>query len=155
LIHKDHIQQLAAEHFNNGPLFITGIKIGSDNQINVFLDGDNGVTISDCVALSRYLEKNLDRDTQDFSLDVSSHGALNPLVSKRQYAQHVGREVAITLVENNEVIEGTLTNFVNDELTIEHTAREDKPIGKGKITVTHQRVIHFDKITETKIKLKF
>jgi len=135
-------------------LFVTAIKIGSDNHIHVFIDGDKGVTIADCVELSRFIEKNLDRDKEDFSLDVSSHGASSPLLSPRQYPKHVGRGFEIKLLDGTKA-EGNLVECDNEEIKLEYSVREDKAVGKGKVTVTKQQVIRYNQIKESKIKLKF
>jgi ribosome maturation factor RimP len=154
LINKEHIQQLVNTHLGNGSIFATGIKVGSDNQINIFLDGDEGVTIADCVALSRFIEKSIDPEKNEFSLDVSSHGATTPLILPRQYKKHIGRDFEIRLLDNTK-IEGTLLEFSTDELKLEYEVRENKTVGKGKITVKKQHIITYNQIKESKIKLKF
>jgi len=154
LITKEYILELANAHLTGGSVFVTGIKIGSDNHINVFIDGDKGVTISDCVTLSRAIEGNLDRDKEDFSLDVSSHGAATPLVLPRQYPKHIGRDFEIKLLDGNKA-EGTLVSLNDNELLLEYSARENKPVGKGKVTVTKQIAVPFNQIKESKIKLKY
>ena len=133
---------------------MTGIKISSDNKINVFIDGDEGVTIKDCVGVSRAIEGNLDRERDDFALEVSSHGATTPLVLPRQYKKHIGRDFEIRLT-NDEKVEGTLIEINEKELTLEYSVRENKPVGKGKVTVVKQRHIYFNEIKESKIKLKY
>lgn len=135
-------------------MYVTGIKIGSDNHINVFLDGDEGVTIKDCVAVSRAIEGNLDREKEDYALDVSSHGATTPLVLPRQYKKHIGRTFEIKLLDGTKT-EGDLVEWNEQEIKLESTSRENKPIGKGKITVTKQETVRFDQMKESKIKLKF
>jgi len=154
LITKEYITKLLNEHLGNGAVFVTGVRVSSNNEINVFLDGDTGVTIADCVAASRYLEKNLDNEKNDFSLDVSSHGATTPLVNIRQYAKHVGRDFQIKLNDDTKY-EGTLTEFNLNELKLEYNTKEDKLIGKGKVTVIKQHIIPYNQIKESKIKLKF
>ena len=154
LITNDHILQLANAHLEGTNLFVTRITIGSDNQINVFIDGDKGVTIANCVELSRYVEKNLDREKEDFSLDVSSHGASAPLVSPRQYPKHVGRDFEIKLLDGTKA-EGNLSECNDEEIKLMFSVREDKPVGKGKITVTKQHIIKYNQIKESRIKLKF
>ncbi|MBA3663446.1 MAG: ribosome assembly cofactor RimP [Bacteroidetes bacterium] len=153
MITQEKISALANQHLANGPLFVTGIRIGADNQVIVFLDGDRGVTISDCVELSRHIEKSLG-DSEDFSLDVSSHGAASPLTMPRQYIKHIGRDFDIKLLDGNKV-EGTLVECDNEKIKLEYSVREDKPIGKGKITVVKHHVINYSEIKESKIKLKF
>jgi ribosome maturation factor RimP len=146
--------QLASEHLKGSSLYVTGIKISSDNKINLFIDGDDGVTIKDCVGLSRAIEGNLDREREDFALEVSSHGATTPLVMPRQYLRHIGRDFEIRLA-SDEKTEGTLVSADTNEIILEYSVRENKPVGKGKITVVKQRRIPFSQIKESKIKLKY
>jgi ribosome maturation factor RimP len=154
LITKEHILNLANEHLKASTVFVTGIKISSDNTINIYIDGDAGVTISDCVALSRAIESQLDRNKQDFALDVSSHGAATPLALPRQYPKHIGRNFEVKLLDN-EKAEGTLVACNDEGFTLEYSVRENKAIGKGKITVTKQQTIQYNQIKESKIKLKY
>jgi len=133
---------------------VTGVKIGSDNHINVFIDGDEGVTIADCVALSRFIEADLTERNEDFALDVSSHGATTPLVMPRQYKKHLGRDFEIRLLDNTKA-EGKMVAFNEQEIQLEYSVRENKPIGKGKITVIKQITVPFSQIKESKIKLKY
>ncbi len=154
MITKEHILNLANEHLNGGNIFVTAIKIGTNNQINLFVDGDNGVTIADCVALSRAIEGNLDRDKEDFALDVSSHGATTPLVLPRQYPKHLGRKFEIKL-NDGQSVEGDMVECNEEQIKLEYTERENKPVGKGKITVIKHQIIKYNQIKESKIKLKF
>ena len=154
MITKDYITTIITEYLSDGPVFLTGLKIGSDNHINIFLDGDEGVKISDCVAVSRHLEKTLNEKSLDFSLDVSSHGASTPIIMPRQYKKHIGRDFEIKL-EDGTKMEGTLVDFDGNEIVLENSFRENKPIGKGKITVTKQQKINYKQIKESKVKLKF
>lgn len=154
LITKEHILELAAKHLKDGTVYVTNVKIGSDNHISVSIDGDQGVTIDDCVSLSRAIEGNLDREKEDFALDVSSHGATNPLLMPRQYHKHLGRTFEIKLLDGSRA-EGNLVSFDEQEIKLEYSVRENKPIGKGKVTVTKQQVIPFQNIKESRIKLKY
>lgn len=154
LITKEHILTLANAHLKDSPVFVTGIRISSDNQINLFIDGDTGVTIKDCVELSRAIEAQLDRTKTDFALDVSSHGAATPLVMPRQYPKHLGRTFEIKLTDG-EKVEGNLVALSDEGITLESTSRENKAVGKGKVTVTKQQTINYNQIKESKVKLKF
>lgn len=154
MITKEHILALAEEHLTGSNVFVTGIKIGSDKQINLYIDGDNGVTIKDCVALSRAIEGVLDREKEDYALDVSSHGADRPLAYARQYPKHIGRPFEIKLADGTKA-EGDLVACNDKEIQLEFTTRENKPVGKGKITVVKQQTIPFDQIKEAKVKLKY
>lgn len=154
MINKTYITQLAEQHLNSGLIYLTSVKVSADNQIQIFIDGDEGVTITDCVSLSRFIEKTLNETTEDFSLDVSSHGATTPIELPRQYKRHIGREFEIKL-NNGTKVSGLLTEFNNEHLILNYQERENKPIGKGKITVNKQHKINLNEIKESKIKLKF
>jgi ribosome maturation factor RimP len=154
LISKEHILRLAEEHLKGSKLYVTGIRIGSDNHINLFIDGDEGVTIKDCVGLSRYVEAALDRDKEDFALDVSSHGATTPLVIPRQYKKHLGRTLEIKLNDGTKS-EGELVSCDDEGFVIHFSVRENKPIGKGKVMVIKEQTIKYKEIKESKIKLKY
>ncbi len=120
----------------------------------MFLDGDEGVTIKDCVALSRAIEGELNRDKEDFSLDVSSHGAATPLAFPRQYKRHIGRELEIVKTDSSKM-EGKLLSSDDEGIDLEVSTRENKTLGKGKTTVIRQYRIPFSEMKETKIKLKY
>ena len=154
MITKEHILSLANQHLNGSNIYVTGIKIGSDNHINVFLDGDEGVTIKDCVAVSRAIEGNLDRDKEDYALDVSSHGATTPLIMPRQYKKHIGRTFEVKMLDGTK-LEGALVECNDTLIRLEYSTRETKPIGKGKIDVVKEHIIKHAEIKESKIKLKY
>jgi len=134
-------------------LFLIDFSITVDNTIKVILDGDHGVTLQDCMKISRAIEHNLDRDENDFSLEVASAGATAPMVVPRQYKKNVGRKLQVRTEEDT--YEGSLSAISDEGITIEWKAREPKPIGKGKVTVQKVKEIGFAEIKEAKVKLKF
>ena len=154
MISKQHIENLASRQLEGTKLFVTSVSVSSENHINVFIDGDEGVKISDCVELSRALEASLDREKEDFSLDVSSHGATTPLVTPRQYRRHIGRDFEVKL-NGGEKVEGRLESSSDEGISLVFSVRENKPIGKGKITVEKRRDLKFPEIKEARIKLKY
>ena len=137
----------------DGSLFLLDFSISADNKIKVIIDGDNGVTVQDCMKISRAIEHNLDRDEVDFALDVASAGATAPLLLPRQYKKNVGRKMEVKT--SDATIEGNLTSATDEGIILEWKAREPKPIGKGKITVQKKREIDFSDIKEAKVILKF
>ena len=94
------------------------------------LDGDNGVALQDCIDISRAIENNLDREEQDFSLEVASVGVGSPLKMVRQYKKNVGRTVIVKLA--TETIEAELVEANDNFIILSWKAREPKKIGKGK-----------------------
>lgn len=135
-------------------LFLIDLKIAPDNKISVIIDGDNGVSVEDCIFISRAIEHNLDREEEDFSLEVTSSGATSPLTEKRQYQKNIGRTLQVKSKEHKK-IEATLTKVDDEHVTLEWKAREPKPVGKGKITVDKQAKIAYDDILEAKVIIKF
>ena len=93
------------------------MKITPDNRIFVDIDGDNGITIDDCIELSRLIENSLDREEEDFELNVSSAGADSPLKMPRQYKRHIGRNLSVDALDGSHV-EGTLAEADDDHFTI-------------------------------------
>ena len=135
-------------------LFLIDFEILPDNTIRVVLDGDNGVLVEDCIFVSRAIEHNLDREEQDFSLEVTSSGATSPLVLPRQYQKHVGRNLEVKTLEGKSIV-GQLHSVDDNSVLIKWKTREPKPVGKGKVTVTKEANIAFDEIKEAKVKIKF
>lgn len=135
-------------------LFLIDLKLQADNKISVIIDGDNGVTVEDCIFMSRAIENNLDREEDDFSLDVASAGATSPLVNKRQYKKNIGRTLEIK-AKSDSKIEGVLTEVNADNVVLEWKAKEPKPVGKGKVTVEKQAKIMYEDILEAKVIIKF
>lgn len=95
--------------------YLVNLKITTDNRIFVSIDGDNGVVIDDCVDLSRKIESSLNRDEEDFELNVSSAGLDSPLRLPRQYKRHIGQDLEVTTFDGQHE-EGTLTEA--DDRTI-------------------------------------
>lgn len=135
-------------------IFLIDLKISTDNKISVIIDGDNGVSVEDCIFISRAIEHNLDREEEDFSLEVTSAGASSPLMEKRQYKKNIGRILQVKSKEQPK-IEGTLTEADDEHITVEWKAKEPKPVGKGKITVSKQAKIAYVDILEAKVIIKF
>ena len=134
-------------------LFLIDFSVDTDNHIKVVIDGDNGVLVEDCMFVSRAIEHNIDREEQDFSLEVNTAGATTPLVNKRQYKKNLGRE--LTVKTTSEKLEGMLEKATETEITLVWKVREPKPVGKGKITVKKEAVIAYEDIVEAKVMIKF
>jgi len=151
---KEKVTQLLEEALQeNASLFLIDFSITLDNKIKVILDGDQGVTLKDCIAISRAIEHNLDREEEDFALEVASAGATAPLLIPRQYRKNIGKRLEVKI--GNEQFEGKLTETDKNGIVLEWKAREPKPIGKGKITVQKRKEIAFSDINEAKVVLKF
>ena len=151
---KDKVLELLeAALAENESLFLIDFSITPNNSIKIILDGDQGVTLQDCMNISRAIEHSLDREEEDFSLEVASAGATSPIVMARQYKKNIGRKLTVKTPENS--YEGELTAATEDTITLEWKAREPKPVGKGKITVKKKQIIAISDVEEAKVVLKF
>ena len=151
---KEKVKELIDKGLEENPsLFLIDYTVGADNLIKVTIDGDNGVSIEDCVALSRAIEHNLDREEQDFSLEVASCGIFAPLTQERKYVKNIGRD--LQLKTNDLDLEGNIKAVENGSVILEVSSREPKPIGKGKITVKKEYSIQINDIKEAKLLIKF
>ncbi len=149
------VEELLSAALNErSSLFLIDLKINDDNKILVTLDGDSGVNLQDCIDVSRAIEHNLDREEVDFALEVASVGATTPLVMPRQFVKNIGRKLKVTKI-SGEIIEGSVTEADNENVTLEWKAREPKKIGKGKVTVEKTAVLPYDEIKEAKVIISF
>ncbi|SDR67656.1 ribosome maturation factor RimP [Formosa sp. Hel1_31_208] len=152
---KDTVKQLLDDALNQREdLFLIDFEVLQGNTIKVVIDGDNGVLVEDCMFISRGIEHNLDREEEDFSLEVQSSGATAPFTNKRQYKKNVGRILSVKTT-TNDTIEGTLTEANEDAILLEWKVREPKPVGKGKVTVKKQAEISYDTISKAQVVIKF
>ena len=143
------------EYFdNNTNLFLVDASVDSSNKINIIIDGDKGVKISDCVSLGKYLKNNLEDEIDDFSFEVSSAGMTSPLITHRQFLKNLNRKLNILSVDGEEYI-GNLSEVKDDNVTIEWFSRESKPIGKGKISVKKNKSLLFNEIKQAKLIIEF
>lgn len=154
-MNKDLIKDLIDEAIEENPdLFLVDWKISPNNEIEVLVDGDNGIPIDEIVRISRHIEHNLDREENDFSLKVSSPGVGAPLMFPRQYKKNIGRKLSIVL-NTGESIEGKITFADEEKLILEWKAREPKPVGKGKHTVEKKEEIYYNNIKKAFIQIIF
>ena len=117
MIDKLKVLELAHDALEGSDKYVVNLKITSDNRIFVDIDGDNGINIDDCIELSRAIEGQLDREVEDFELNVSSAGADSPLKMPRQYKRHVGRRLEIKLKDGREM-EATLQEAEDDHIVV-------------------------------------
>jgi ribosome maturation factor RimP len=151
---KEKVNVLIAEGLLEKPsIFLIDLTITDAFKIIVSLDGDNGVLLQDCIDVSRAIENNLDREEQDFSLEVASVGVGSPLKMVRQYKKNIGRTLIVNT--NGEKIEAELVDANEDFIILSWEAREPKKIGKGKETVQKEQQIPYTEIKEAIVTVTF
>ena len=135
-------------------LFLMDLKFSTGDDITVILDGDNGVTLQDCLDASRAIEFNMDREEHDFSLQVMSAGLSEPMVQPRQYKKNLGKMIEVQM-NDSEKIEGELVNVGEENITLLLKYRKPKDIGKGKVDVEEEKVIPYSDVKKALVVIKF
>ena len=150
---EQRVKELVEEKIADRPdLFLVDVKMHVNGKLAILVDGDNGVAITDCVAISRHVGFHLEEENtieQAYNLEVSSPGIDTPLVSVRQYNKNVGRSVSIKLKDGGKR-EGRLIQTSEDAIIIEEKIKE-----KGKKIQLIENSIPLDQISETKVLISF
>ena len=151
---KEKVKQVVEEALLEKPsIFLIDLTITDSFKVIIGIDGDNGVVLQDCIDLSRAVEANLDREEQDFSLEVASVGVGSPLKLVRQYKKNVGRTLIVKTKDEN--IEAELVEANDLFIILSWKAREAKKIGKGKETVQKELQIPYADIKEAIVTVTF
>lgn len=154
MIDKDLITQLVTEELSSSDNFLVDVSVSPDNSIVVEIDNDESVSIDDCISLSKYLEEHLDRDKEDFNLEVGSAGITSPFKTLRQYQKYIGKEVEVMLRKGPKM-KGILKNADDSGITIS-IEKKVKPEGaKKKISVAEDLHFTLDEIKYTKYIISF
>ena len=151
---KEKVNAIVEEALSERPsVFLIDLTITDAFKIIVSLDGDNGVALQDCIDISRAIESNLDREEQDFSLEVASVGVGSPLKLIRQYKKNVGRTLIVKT--GTEIIEAELVEANDVFIILSWKAREPKKVGKGKETVQKELQLPYADIKEAIVTVTF
>ena len=132
--------------------FVVEVKIKPTNNVKIFLDGDQGITIEKCISINRALYKLIEAAAfypeGEFSLEVSSPGLDEPLKLHRQYEKNVNRPVEV-LLNDGVKIEGKLLSVSPTGIELEETR------GKNKKKEVLLHILSFDNIKSTKLQVVF
>ena len=157
MIAKEIVRSLAEDRIEalGKPLYIVDITISSSNHIFVEVEHEKeSVSIEDCVSISRNIEHNLDREEEDFQLEVSSAGLDKPLRDYRQYVKNIGRSLKVKIPEQGK-IEGKLIEADENQITLETQRKERVEGKKKKINIVENIVLPYEKIGEAKVVISF
>ena len=148
MIAEERVQKLAREKVLELGGFLVSAKVSGKNVISVFVDKAVGISVRECLQISRYIENELDREIEDFDLSVSSPGLTNPFLVKEQYQKNKGKDIIVKL-KSGEKVRGKLLAF-NDDITLE-TSKKVKGEKEKKI---EEIIISSKEIQETKLIIK-
>ena len=150
---EKRVKQLVEEKIADKPnLFLVDVKMHTNGKLVILVDGDDGIGIAECVAISRHVGFHLEEENvieKAYNLEVSSPGIDTPLTLLRQYAKNINRDLAIKMADGTKR-EGKLSSLTEDAIVIEEKIKE-----KGKKAEVIESVIPINQITETKVLISF
>lgn len=158
MIDKKTILKLAEERIEelNSGIYIVELKIASGNQIFLELDKEVGsIAIEDCMSVSRNIEHNLDREIEDFSLEVSSAGLDQPLRALKQFKKNIGREVKVVTSQNGQKFQGILKAADEEQISVEVKEKRNVEGRKTKVWITEEIPFKYNDVKEVKLIISF
>lgn len=150
----EEVDKLLASFLDeNQNIFLVEKKVSSGNQIEILIDSFENISIKDCILLSRHIEFSLDRDENDFSLQVASAGLSEPFKVFMQYQKYIGSQVDVYLRGGQKVFGKLIDADASKGIKLE-TKRTEK-VGKKKKEVLEELHFTFDQIDKTKLVISF
>ncbi len=154
MIVKDTVIQIVEQFISKTEYYLIDVNITPDNRISVEIDSFNGVSIDFCAELNHFISSQIDRETEDYELQVSSAGLTEPFKVLKQYEKNIGNEVEV-LTKAGKKFSGILkeANEISFVLTIEKT---EKPEGSKRKIVTEDEIAFlYQDIKTTKYIIRF
>ena len=154
MIDRDVVKNLVNEWLEDTEYFLVDIQISPDNRIVVEIDHADGVWIDDCVELSKYIEDRLDRDKEDFELEVGSAGLGQPFKVPQQYINFVGKDVEVLDADGRKT-KGVLKEVDGNRFVVT-TKEQVTPEGKKRpVLADVDKTFEMDKVKYTKYLISF
>jgi ribosome maturation factor RimP len=149
MINKEIVKELVNDFIADRDVFLVDVKVSTTNRITVLVNKPSGITIDECAMISRYIETNLDRNREDYELNVSSPGLNMPFRVREQFEMNIGRPVEV-IDNQGKKTRGILLNVEGEGFEIE----SEKPI-VGKKKGTEEISFNFDEIKTVKEVISF
>ncbi len=155
MIDKNVVENLVNQWLEDKDYFLVDIEISSDDRIVVEIDHADGVWIEDCVQLSRFIEEHLNRDDEDYELEVGSAGLGQPFKVKQQYVNFIGKEVEV-LDADGKKLKGVLKAVEdNDDFTITVKEKVKKEGAKRPTIEDVDKTFNINSVKYTKYLISF
>lgn len=154
MIDKDNIKYIVEEYLQNTTSFVVDVNVRAGNIILVEIDSDESVSIEDCITLSKHIESKLDREEEDFELEVGSAGITSPFKIPRQYQKNIGNEVEV-LTKGGQKLSGVLKESNDKGFTVTVTKMVKPEGAKRKIAVEEDFSFKYEEVKYTKYLIRF
>ncbi len=154
MITKELIHSFIEDKIAKDYVFLVEMKVSSSNQIYIEIDSFDGVSIDYCVEISRLIESQLDRDEEDFELEVSTSSISAPFKVHNHYKKHLGKEIEIFTNENKKLT-GVLIEVDENDFVLETETMQKLEGKKKKQLVVDKTTLKYDDVRSTKLVIKF
>lgn len=154
MIESRKVRDIVESYLQDTDYFLVDVEVDKNNSILVEVDSDENVPLEFCVELSRYIESKMDREVEDFELEVGSAGLTSPFKVLQQYQKYEGEEVEVQ-EKNGPKYVGTLVNVTPENFSLEITKKVKKEGGKKKVDVTEVLTFSYEQIKYTKYIIRF
>lgn len=134
--------------------FLVDIQVDDDNKVIVEIDHKDGVVIDDCVSLSEFINDNLDRDVEDYELEVGSTGLGQPFKVQQQYEINIGEEVEV-LDKDGKKVKGILKSVDGKEFTVTVNEKVKVEGKKRPVKMDVDHAYNMDEVKYTKYVIRF
>lgn len=142
MIDKGLITASVEKAIEGTDLFIVNVKVSPQNEIVVELDSPGCIDIDTCAAVTRAIEKDFDRDVEDYELEVGSAGLTSPFKVRGQYEKNIGNDIEI-LTRDGRKLQAVLTAVGEDDFTCEYPVKYKEPGAKRPTTVMQSETLPF------------
>jgi ribosome maturation factor RimP len=153
MIDKIKTEKLVREFIKGTDLFLVAVRISSSGKITVLADKKEGITIDECAGISRFIEKNLSRDEEDYELQVSSPGLDMPFSVMEQYFKNEGRRINVVDSEGKKY-SGVLKNVTSGGFELE-TEKRAETKGKSKPVEIKELSFNYDQVKSARVIVTF
>ncbi len=154
MIEKETVTRIVEEWLKGKEYFLVSVDVNDDDCIVVEIDHADGVWIEDCVELSRFIEANLDRDKEDYELEVGSAGLGQPFKVAQQYVNHIGKEVEVLSLDGKKM-KGVLKSVEGNTFTITVCEKVQMEGKKRPMKADVEHVFRMDEVKYCKYVISF
>jgi len=147
MINRELLKKIIEDKLEKTDCFVVNLSVSEDNNVILEIDSETSVSLDFCAELSRFIEQKLDREKEDFSLEVGSYSISKPFVDFRQYVKNIGRKIEVLTLESKKIrgvlIEANTTDFmVETEEKILLEGQKRKKLIKKEILFSYNNIKH-------------
>lgn len=154
MIEKNKITDIVNAKLDGSKYYLVDVQVTKTNEINVEIDADEGVDIDFCVELSRFIESQLDRETEDFELNVGSAGLTTPFKIKRQYEKNLGNQIEV-LAADGRKHRGELVAVDEETFRVDEKVMEKRDGDKRKKEYVNTCEYRYDEVKKVTCLIDF